>query len=330
VPVRRQRLDGYLQVGYPPALYGLPLEPLALRVGLVAMGLTLFSIVLAIWFTRPLRVLSASIQRIASGDLEHRVAITSRDEFGEVASAFNDMTSKLAAMLRAQQEFLAGVSHELRSPLARMRLTTEIARDQGSPTMSLRTLEGLEHDISELDRLISELLTASRLELSAEPLTRVPVPLGLLVQEVLSREAEHAERRRIDVRMDHGAEIVALLNVNKSLMVCAVGNLLNNAIKYSPEGASVSLNTSRREDWIRIDVEDRGIGIAVEDLDRVFEPFFRADRSRSRRTGGIGLGLMLVKRIVERHDGRVQVSSQAGQGSRFTIELPVYGEAASI
>ena len=87
VPVRRQRLDGYLQVGYPPALYGLPLEPLALRVGLVAMGLTLFSIVLAIWFTRPLRVLSASIQRIASGDLEHRVAITSRDEFGEVASA---------------------------------------------------------------------------------------------------------------------------------------------------------------------------------------------------------------------------------------------------
>jgi signal transduction histidine kinase len=187
------------------------------------------------------------------------------------------------------------------------------------PAIARRFAERIHHESARMGRLVSELLELTRLQ-GAEPLpTPEPVSVDWVIAEVMDRTRTPAAAKNIEVRYTgvRGATVFG----NDGQIATAVTNLVENAIAYSGEDTEVTL-TVRQDDWVEIDVADQGIGIPPQDLDRIFERFYRADRARSRSTGGTGLGLAIVKHIATNHGGRVDVTSTVGGGSTFTLRLP--------
>jgi signal transduction histidine kinase len=236
------------------------------------------------------------------------------------------MAERIERLLRAERELLANVSHELRTPLARIRVALEIAAE-GDAERARRGLGEIGSDLAEVERLVQDVLTAARLETGADALTvhRERVTAG----ELLARSAERFRAaypgRRLDVTAPEG---LPTLDADPVLLRRALDNLLDNAAKYSDPATAVALSATAGDATLRIAVRDQGIGIAPEDLPRLFTPFFRTERSRARTAGGMGLGLVLSKRIVEAHGGRIHVESTAGQGTLVRVEVPAGTKAA--
>jgi two-component system sensor histidine kinase SenX3 len=228
---------------------------------------------------------------------------------------------------RVRRDFVANVSHELKTPVGALQLLAEAlleATDGESmpdPEAARRFAERIQKESTRLGRLVSELLELSRLQ-GAEPLPEPqPVTIDRIVTEVVDRTRTGASAKEIEVIFD-GARDLTVYG-SESQLVTAVGNLVENAIAYSPEHTRVKISARAGADSVEIRVIDQGIGIEPRDLDRIFERFYRADRARSRATGGTGLGLAIVKHIATNHAGRVDVTSTVGVGSTFTLRLPV-------
>ncbi|GAA0817653.1 sensor histidine kinase [Spirilliplanes yamanashiensis] len=250
---------------------------------------------------------------------------------GHVAVEAADVTES-HRLARVRRDFVANVSHELKTPIGALQLlsealldATELAGDGAAePNEDLvaarRFAERIHHESHRMGRLVSELLELSRLQ-GAEPLpTPEPVSLDWVIAEVVDRTRTTASAKNIDVTYEgpKGATVWG----TDSQVATAVSNLVENAVAYSPEGTTVRLTVRQADEWVDIDVTDQGIGISPQDLDRIFERFYRADQARSRATGGTGLGLAIVKHIATNHGGRVDVSSVLGGGSTFTLRLP--------
>jgi signal transduction histidine kinase len=306
----------------PPPSFATRIVPLVL----VVVGVS--SWLLARTLTRPLRRLSATARAFGEGNLTARVGAHGRDELGDVARAFDEMAERVTALLRAEKELLANVSHELRTPLARTRVALDLALE-GDAAVARELLPDIASDLDELERLITDILTAARLDLGdgsaasgIPPLRRSPVILPDLLAHAASRfRSAHPDRTlEIDI-----AEALPGLEGDAVLLRRVVDNLLENAHRYSDRADPITLR-ARSNDGLEIDVIDRGIGIAAEDLPRVFRPFFRADRSRARATGGLGLGLALAKRIVDAHGGEITLESAPNEGTRARVRLPIGGE----
>jgi two-component system sensor histidine kinase SenX3 len=240
-----------------------------------------------------------------------------------VAVEASDVT-EAHRVTRVRRDFVANVGHELKTPIGALQLLSEALVDATDPggdtTAARRFAERIQHESTRLGRLVSELLELSRVQ-GAEPLPeRTPVPVDWLVAEVLDRTRTGAAAKRIEVTVT-GPRGLTVYGSDRQLAT-AVANLVENAVAYSPEGSRVVV--SRRGDGDRVDISvaDQGIGIPPEELDRVFERFYRSDRARSRATGGTGLGLAIVKHIATNHGGRVDVTSAPGVGSTFTLRLP--------
>jgi signal transduction histidine kinase len=233
-------------------------------------------------------------------------------------------------LLRAERELLANVSHELRTPLSRIRIAVALASEaEGDMVVARESLADIAGDLDELERLISDVFTAARLDLGAAspagvpPLRRRRADMRALLAHAASRfRATHPQRTlRVDV-----AERLPPVDADPVLLRRVIDNLLENAHKYTDRAAEPIELVARRSDdgnKIAIDVIDKGIGIAADDLPRVFRPFFRADRSRTRATGGIGLGLALAKRIVDAHGGTIELVSAPNEGTRARVRLPI-------
>jgi signal transduction histidine kinase len=268
------------------------------------------------WVLRPLRRASAAMDRVAQGDLGVRVP-EGDDEAGRMGASFNRMAERVSGMLTGQRRLVAGVSHELRTPLARMRLLTELLRDGGAEP---NRVDGLEAEIAAVDGMVGELLESARLEQGVLALEREPVQLERLVRDAVAI-VELGER---SVTLELPDDLH--LPLDRVRMLRVLRNLLSNAARYTPTGANITVAGSRYDDvggpWARLVVSDDGPGVAEDDLPHLFEPFFRAEQSRSKATGGLGLGLMLVKQIVEAHGGRIQASNATGGGLRVCIDLP--------
>jgi two-component system, OmpR family, sensor histidine kinase SenX3 len=233
-------------------------------------------------------------------------------------------------LARVRRDFVANVSHELKTPIGALQLLAEALLDatempdedvNGSEDLiaARRFAERIHHESARMGRLVSELLELTRLQ-GAEPLpTPEPVSVDSVIAEVMDRTRTPAAAKNIEVRYTgvRGATVFG----NDGQIATAVTNLVENAIAYSGDDTEVTL-TVRQDDWVEIDVADQGIGIPPQDLDRIFERFYRADRARSRSTGGTGLGLAIVKHIATNHGGRVDVTSTVGGGSTFTLRLP--------
>lgn len=269
----------------------------------------------SVWVTRPLRRMSRSMDRIAAGDLEHRVAIRGRDEGAVMGRSFNAMAERVQGMIVGQKELLAGVSHELRSPLARMKLAVELLRQGNDPG---RRLDDLDRDVDAVDDLVEELLASSRIDLGA-PLDTETLDLESVCGDAWKRiGAVDGPEPSLDLRIADDARAV---RANRVLAVRVLGNLFENSARYAG-GGTVTVSTTRAGDRVSVRVADDGPGVDDGDLERLFEPFFRADRSRSRATGATGLGLMIVRRAVEAHGGSIAARHGDGRGLAIEFDLP--------
>lgn len=271
----------------------------------VALLAGLLASLLAAWAlgrasVRPLQTAQRGMDRIAAGDLEHRIPEEGPLEIARMAASFNTMADRIDTLLRTERQLLAGVSHELRTPLARLRLELELLRDSGAATKRMDAMEG---DLVELDGLISQLLTLSRMQLGDTPLSLQDTALRALVDEAISV----AQLPAVAVLGE------AQRSVDPALMVRAVVNLLSNAERYGGAPIEVVLSSDR------LVVQDRGPGVADSDLEHLFDVFWRAEGSRARKTGGLGLGLMLVKQVAELHGATVQASNREGGGLAIAI-----------
>ncbi|MEV0713721.1 ATP-binding protein [Asanoa sp. NPDC050611] len=236
---------------------------------------------------------------------------------------------------RVRRDFVANVSHELKTPIGALQLLAEALLDATDPTnvgpqpgagpeedvaAARRFAERIQHESTRLGRLVNELLELTRLQ-GADPLPDPePVSLDWVVAEVIDRTRTTAAAREIEVEVE-GKRGLTVYG-SDSQMATALANLVENAIAYSKEQTRITITTALDDDTVLLSVADQGIGIAPDEVDRIFERFYRADRARSRATGGTGLGLAIVKHIATNHGGRIDVVSTLGEGSTFTLRLP--------
>lgn len=251
------------------------------------------------------------------------------DELGAVARAFDEMAERVVGLLRAHTELIANVAHELRTPLARIRVALDLAAE-GDAEVARESLAEIGEDLVELEGLVNDVLASARMELAgsasgAPPLHRGAVAPGEVVERAAERLRHAFPDRAVQVSIAPG---LPTLVGDAALLRRALDNLLDNARKYSPPDSAIGLRASATPAAVVIEVVDRGEGIAAEDLERVFAPFFRADRSRARATGGVGLGLALSRRIVEAHGGTLVARSAPAEGTTFTMTLPLVPDAA--
>ncbi len=258
-----------------------------------------------------------------SGISVHGHARLLSEEDRRFAVVFVHDQSDHARMEATRRDFVANVSHELKTPVGAMALLAEalLASADDSETVR-RFAEKVLIEANRLGDMVAELIELSRLQ-GAERLPNViDVDVDSVVSEAISRHKVAAENANIEVRTDAPSGLRVL--GDQTLLVTALANLVSNAIAYSTPGSPVSISRRRRGDNIEIAVTDRGIGIALEDQERVFERFFRGDKARSRATGGSGLGLAIVKHVAANHNGSIGVWSKPGTGSTFTLSIPVY------
>lgn len=260
---------------------------------------------------RPIKLLDAGVKEVSRGNLKHRVPVTKSDELGQLSQAFNGMTQRLHEMLTAKEQLLRDVSHELRSPLTRMKVALEFLKEE--QTRSL-----IQSDIKEMEEMITHILETarvhhdhSRLNLQESDITELIVGVIAIYQQQPPGVTFRDTTASFPCLVDPGQIKIVLKNV------------LDNAIKYSREDSeAVRISAEAEDGWVVIEIEDNGVGIEPEDLTYIWEPFYRADKSRSRDTGGYGLGLSLCKTIIEAHGGNINVRSTPGKGTTVSLTLP--------
>jgi two-component system OmpR family sensor kinase len=294
---------------------------LALVIGVLALA----SAPLARAISRPIEHLAQVARRLGEGDLAARADLHRKDEIGALGRTLDEMAERLGRLLEGHRELLANVSHELRTPLARIRVSLSLAAE-APPGDAARHLQAIEEDVVELETLVGDLLTASRLDAGGGlVLRREPVAPRALVEAAVARFSRLHAGREVVPRLDDVPDVQG----EPALLARVLDNLLDNAARYSEPASPIEVSLAADAGGVSIAVRDHGIGIAPEDQARLFTPFFRADRSRDRHTGGVGLGLTLSKRIVEAHGGRIEVLSGVGEGTTIRVWLPDTSRAAA-
>lgn len=259
------------------------------------------------WLFQPLKSMQADIQRIGSGELTHRIQTTRKDEFGELAQTVNQMADDIEQMLEAKRQLLLAISHELRSPITRAKVALSIMESN-----SLK--QGLEDDLNEMEQLIHELLEAERLKSRHHVLNLTDSSLNELIQYVIN---SHFSNEGVTLQL---AKNIPLLALDDTRIKFVIKNLLDNAIKHKKTTEeAIEISTQYFDNHISVCIKDQGVGIAAEHLTHLSEPFYRADPSRQRKTGGYGLGLYLVRLIIEAHDGTFHIASELGKGTTVTL-----------
>jgi signal transduction histidine kinase len=276
---------------------------------------------LARGMTQPLRDMARAARRMEMGDYSRRVATASRDEVGQLAIAFNRMSSELESLERVRRDLVANVSHELKTPISALRAHLENLLD-GVERPDSRTLQVMLAQSERLGRLVDQLLELSRLESGDLPLRREEVRLRPLVSRVVSEIEVTRARRDVELSQDVPEDLPAIF-ADAERVHQVLFNLLDNAVRFTPSGGRVRVTASRHNGSVDVAVADTGPGIAPEHLPRLFDRFYRVDMARSREDGGTGIGLAIARSVVEAHGGRIWAESEPGKGSTFTFELPV-------
>ncbi len=302
------RDSAVLEVGRIP----FPQPPVVIFAGtlsLIALFVALATYPIVRRITRRLEDLRASVLSLGDGDLTARVPGSGSDEVGELAQSFNRAAGRIEALIKANQSLLANASHELRSPLARIRMATELLADGHGINPDTGSMREIRSSIGELDELIDEILTASTLQARGPQNPAEPLDLAPIAKEEAQR-----------VQADCALVPMPLLG-HPVLLRRAIRNLLENAGKYGA-GRPIALTLERRGDSAVLTVADQGIGVPEEERERIFDAFYRR-RGGSESQGGVGLGLALVRQIVQLHQGTVLCEANAPRGSRFVLRLPI-------
>ena len=301
------------------------LRPLA-RAGilglLIALGL---SVLIARSVARPLLHMSRAAQRLAQGDFEQRVPVNGPYEVRALAQSFNEMVARVAVTQQAQRDFLANVSHDLRTPLTSIQgFSQAIAEGVTSDPESARHAAQVIHDeAGRLHRMVEDLLDLARIEAGRWDMLRHTVGVGDITRAIGESLSVKARENGVRLEIDIPADLPRIAGDGDRLAQVFT-NLIENAIKHTPSGGMVGLRAEVAPNGLAVSVRDTGEGIPPEDLPRIFERFYQVDKSRQRRrTSSMGLGLAITKQIVETHGGRIHVASAVGEGTVFTVWLPL-------
>jgi signal transduction histidine kinase len=260
---------------------------------------------------RPLRSLDEGVKQVGEGNFEFRVANKRQDEIGELVDAFNQMSNKIKSMMKEKEQLLLDVSHELRSPITRMKLALEFVEDEKSKS-------SIEEDLLEMESMIAELLESARLKNPGSNLSKENIQLNDLISNVTSAYTNS----KPGVIFIAPESKITLLADRKRFQIC-LRNIIENALKYSKEQSeAVVIEAQEQQDNIQIIITDYGVGIPQSDQQHVFEPFYRVDKSRNSKTGGYGLGLNLCKNIVKAHGGEIYLNSIENEKTSFTLVFP--------
>lgn len=290
----------------------------------VLLGLTLLvsavaSFILAVSISRPLRELVQRNLQFADGQLQSRVTNLSerQDELGQLGRSFNTMAERISALLTNQQRLLRDISHELRSPLARAQLALGLTERQ----QTLEQVPRLKQELDRLDAMLDELLTYSKLDAGQYQLQQQLFDLPELLTDIIDVNQVEADAKQQTIRLTATPGIQVL--ADSRLLARAIENILRNAIKYSPTGSEITINLQQHYNELTLSICDKGPGIAQEQLEAVFEPFYRVSSSRNASTGGTGLGLAIVAQIVRQHTGQVKAQNNTDGGLCIILSLPV-------
>lgn len=268
---------------------------------------------------KPLKELSSAIEEIGGNDLSNRVEIQGRqDEIGRLARSFNHMMDKVSASFERQKRFSASAAHELKTPLATILVNLEVLELDGktSPDRMEKVLTIVKANTERMIRLVEDLMRLT----SDKDHEMEEVELSEVFAITLYELSPLIRKKDLTVSIENTPDIS--LTGSRVMLYRVMSNLLENAAKYNREHGSISIVTGRDDNGVTVKIEDTGIGIPEEALPHIFEPFYRVDQSRSRAVGGAGLGLPLVKDIVEKHGGEVTVKSAAGEGTTFILRFP--------
>jgi signal transduction histidine kinase len=256
----------------------------------------------------PIKLLTKGVDEISKGNLKHQISVTKKDELGELANSFNSMTKIINEMIRSKEQLLLDVSHELRSPLTRIKVAMEFLPDG-------KAKESISEDISEMEKMITEILETERLNSNYGKLNLEIYNISEIIKEV----SEDFKDRQPGIKLIDIPKQV-LLNIDVNRIKTVFNNILGNSLKYSKnQNQPIEISLSEQEKEIKIQIRDYGVGIPEKDLPFIFEPFYRVDRSRSKDTGGYGLGMSLCKKIMDAHGGKIEIKSSVNKGT--TVEL---------
>jgi two-component system sensor histidine kinase CpxA len=272
--------------------------------------------------TSPIRVLRRATQQFAAGDLSTRIdgKVHGKNEFAGLAADFDEMAGKIEDLVGGQQRLLRDISHELRSPLARLGVALELARQDNNIESRHKALGRIELESERMNELIGQLLSLTRLESGADQLPRTEFDLCLLLDRLV-RDADFEAKNRQCQVMFNGPESV-IVNGYEELMARALENVIRNGVRYTEEGTQVSVELKRDPENIVIRIADHGPGVPDEVLDKMFEPFYRVADARDRQSGGTGIGLAIAEQAVRLHGGSIRAINRAEGGLLVEILLP--------
>ena len=301
-------------------------RPEGFGLGLIIIGIVVALLVLPIsrYITKRVKGLSESASRIAEGDLSHRATVKGKDEIGELGRTFNRMAAKLERMIEGGKELTANVSHELRTPLARIRVAEELLREKLENLEDKdweRHADDIREDIEELDFLIGQILDLSKMDLHDAPLNLEIIDPSELINELLERLENTIEHKGLILTKELSFEPPFI--ADKGALRTAISNILDNAVKFSPEKGELSVKMRSENGWLNISITNSSELMSEEDLEKIFEPFYRTKEALKK---GSGLGLAITKKIVERHGGNIKAVN-TDQGLQIQIKLPSSGSA---
>jgi len=292
------------------------------------LGATVIAIILSFFFSQmivdPIRKIIEATKKIAAGDYAKRVKIASNDEIGELGTALNQMAENLGKIETLRKELVANVSHELATPLTSISGYLEALRDKvikgKEPT--LKTLVLLKEEADRLTAMVEDLRKLSFVEAHTFRLSLTPVSLKAVMDKIVLKLKPQFEAKKIKLKSTAASGLLKVL-ADEDRLIQILLNLLDNALSFTSKGGKVKISARPKNDFVELTVSDTGIGIAKKDLPHVFERFYRTDKSRSRKTGGTGVGLAIVKELVKAHGGEIQVESKEGKGTKFSFTLPI-------
>jgi two-component system, OmpR family, sensor histidine kinase BaeS len=270
--------------------------------------------------TRPIRELTKATHAVSEGDLTQRVAIRTNDELGELAQAFNKMSTELSRSVNARKQMTADIAHELRTPLSLILGHAEAVHDGVLPP-SKENFEIIREEATRLEHLVDDLRTLSLADAGELSINLQTIEPGRLLQEVASLYQYQAQKKNIALELEVASPLPAL-EIDPGRMTQVLTNILDNATRHTPEGGRILLSAKQISEMVELAIQDSGPGLPKEETERIFERFYRADASRRRDDGGSGLGLAIAKSIVLAHNGQLSAESEPGKGLKITISLP--------
>lgn len=284
---------------------------------LIAILIGLLLIPFSLYLLSPYKKLIKSINSISEGDFNKKLVIDN-NEFKELYEAFNNMSIRINEMIKQKQRLIADVSHELRSPLTRMRMSQEILLNSNIKDKNKYIYETID-EIENLDKTISNLLILSKFELDQSELKIEKVDIKRFILEIIDKNYILFDNHKIKFNFNLIDNVIC--NIDLVLFESAFNNIFSNLIRYSPFNSYVDINMTRYKSGIHIEIRDRGIGVKKSELERIFEPFYRTDESRNSETGGTGLGLAILKKIIHAHHGKVFATLPDDQEGGLVINI---------